>query len=110
MIKRTTNPTYSAKDATFDFPLYLSTADKLGAIELVVWDKDMLTKEYLGEAALPLEDWFVERPFAYDDPNNTVRRSTLVIMICDNIFYSFSRSQSPSFPPVPALKPPARSN
>lgn len=73
VIKRTTNPTYSAKDATFDFPLYLSTADKLGAIELVVWDKDMLTKDYLGEAALPLEDWFVDRAFAFDDPNNAVR-------------------------------------
>ncbi|KXN83931.1 Ras GTPase-activating protein 4 [Leucoagaricus sp. SymC.cos] len=69
--KRTLDPTYNAKDATFDFPLYLSTADKLGALELIVWDKDVLSKDYLGEAALPLENWFVERPFAFSDPQNT---------------------------------------
>ena len=59
--KLTTNPTYAAKDATFDFPIYLSLADKLGVVELVVCDKDMLSKEYLGEVALPLDDWFVDR-------------------------------------------------
>lgn len=79
--KRNVNPTYQAKDATFDFPLYLSLADRLGVVELIVWDKDVLTKEYLGEAALPLEDWFVdretarERPFAFEDAGNVVRGS-----------------------------------
>ncbi|KAF6765662.1 phosphatidylserine decarboxylase-domain-containing protein [Ephemerocybe angulata] len=73
--KKTLNPTYTPKDATFDFPIYLSLADKLGVLELVVWDKDMLSKEYLGEVALPLEDWFLEkdgtpRPYAWNDPNN----------------------------------------
>ncbi|KAJ2928704.1 hypothetical protein H1R20_g8360, partial [Candolleomyces eurysporus] len=73
--KKTLNPTYTPKDATFDFPLYLSLADKLGVMEFVVWDKDMLSKEYLGEVALPLDDWFLEkdgtpRPYAWDDPNN----------------------------------------
>ena len=24
----------------------------------MVWDKDMLTKEYLSKVALPLDDWF----------------------------------------------------
>jgi phosphatidylserine decarboxylase len=38
-------------------------------MEFVVWDKDMLSKEYLGEVALPLDDWFLEkngtpRPYA----------------------------------------------
>ncbi|KAF5359407.1 hypothetical protein D9756_003659 [Leucocoprinus leucothites] len=70
VVKRTLNPSYNAKDATFDFPLYLSTADKLGALELIVWDKDMLSKDYLGEAALPLEDWFVERSLSFEDPGN----------------------------------------
>ncbi|KAF8957740.1 phosphatidylserine decarboxylase-domain-containing protein [Flammula alnicola] len=75
--KRTLNPIYAAKDATFDFPIYLSLADKLGVIELVVWDKDMLRKEYLGEVAFPLEDWFTdridgkERDFGFDQPGNT---------------------------------------
>lgn len=72
--KKTLNPTYNAKDATFDFPLYLSTVDKLGALELIVWDKDVLSKDYLGEVALPLEDWFVERPHGFDDPGSFVRR------------------------------------
>jgi phosphatidylserine decarboxylase len=72
--KKNTNPTYDAKDATFDFPIYLSLADKLGVVELVVWDKDMLTKEYLGEVAILLEDWFGEdNAYAFDDPNNKVR-------------------------------------
>ncbi|KAA1476264.1 hypothetical protein DENSPDRAFT_884196 [Dentipellis sp. KUC8613] len=70
VVKRSTNPVYAAKDATFDFPIYLSLADKLGVVELVVWDKDMLKKDYLGEAALPLEDWFKDSKYAFDDPGN----------------------------------------
>jgi phosphatidylserine decarboxylase len=77
--KRAVNPTYSAKDATFDFPIYLSLADELGAVELVVWDKDMITKDYLGEVAIPLEDWFSDShggatdAYGFDDPNKKVR-------------------------------------
>ena len=56
----TLNSTYTAKDATFDFSIYLSLTDKLSVVELVVWDKDMLLKEYLGEVALPLDDWFLD--------------------------------------------------
>ena len=71
--KRTVNPTYSPKDATFDFPIHLSLADKLGVVELVVWDKDMLKKDYLGEAWIPLEDWFRGgNAFAFEDPDNKV--------------------------------------
>lgn len=60
VLKRTPNPVYVAKDATFDFPIYLSLADRLGSVELVVWDKDTLKlkKEYVGEVALTLESWF----------------------------------------------------
>lgn len=80
--KRTTTPVYNAKDATFDFPIYLSLADKLGVVEIIVWDKDMLKKEYLGEVALPLEDWFVdkasgkERVYGFDQPGNEVREGS----------------------------------
>ena len=71
MSKKNKSPTYDAKDATFDFPIYLSLADKLGVVELVVWDKDMLRKEYLGEVSLPLEDWFKdENAFGFDHHNN----------------------------------------
>jgi len=78
--KKTLNPTYAPKDSTFDFPIYLSLADKLGVLELVVWDKDMLSKEYLGEVALPLDHWFLEkdgtpRPYSWDDENNKVSES-----------------------------------
>jgi phosphatidylserine decarboxylase len=65
VLKQSTNPIYAPKDPIFDFLVYPSPADKLGVVELVVWDKDMLTKEYLGEVALLLDDRF----------RNWVRRS-----------------------------------
>ncbi|KAH8092634.1 phosphatidylserine decarboxylase-domain-containing protein [Cristinia sonorae] len=71
VLKRTCNPVYNPKDATFDFPLHLSLADKLGVIELVIWDKDMLKKDYLGEVSIPLEDWFRNgNPYQFSDPSN----------------------------------------
>ena len=78
--KRNVNPTYSAKEATFDFPIYLSLAEKLGVVELVIWDKDTFKKDYLGEYSIPLDDWFRDdNAYAFDDPNNTVRsRDSLV--------------------------------
>lgn len=75
--KRTLSPVYAAKDATFDFPLYLSLSEKLGVLEFVVWDKDMLRKEYLGEHALPLDEWFKGNAFAFDDHDNQARRIVL---------------------------------
>ena len=72
--KRTLNPTYNPKDATFDFPIYLSLADKLGVVELVVWDKDVIKKDYLGEAWIPIEDWFRDgNAIPFNDPSNKVR-------------------------------------
>ncbi|KAF8994050.1 phosphatidylserine decarboxylase-domain-containing protein [Cyathus striatus] len=81
--KKTVNPVYSPSEATFDFPVYLSLADRLGAIELVVWDKDTFSrKDYLGELALPLEQWFARgeggRGLAFDDPNNEPLSLSLV--------------------------------
>ncbi|KAI0715741.1 phosphatidylserine decarboxylase-domain-containing protein, partial [Cerioporus squamosus] len=77
--KRTVNPTYNPKDATFDFPIYLSLADKLGVVELVVWDKDMLKKDYLGEAWIPIEDWFRDgNAFAFDDLDNKLISKNVV--------------------------------
>ncbi|KIJ60324.1 hypothetical protein HYDPIDRAFT_177428 [Hydnomerulius pinastri MD-312] len=80
VIKRTANPEYILKDATFDFPIYLSLADRLGTVEIVVWDKDgLLKKEYLGEVALPLEDWFNEgNAFGFSDNNNKSSSLNLV--------------------------------
>jgi phosphatidylserine decarboxylase len=51
-------------------------------VELVVWDKDMLTKEYLGEVALPLDDWFRGEEgsaLGFDDPANQVGRTQSVV-------------------------------
>jgi hypothetical protein len=71
--KKTVNPQYTPKDATWDFPIYLSVADKLGVVELVVWDKDVIRKDYLGEAGIAVEDWFADaRPKAWDAPGNVV--------------------------------------
>ncbi|KAI0073153.1 hypothetical protein K474DRAFT_1686324 [Panus rudis PR-1116 ss-1] len=70
-VKRTLNPSWNAKDATFEFPLYLSLADRLGVLELVIWDKDFIKKDYIGEVSIPLEDWFKDdNAFGFDDPAN----------------------------------------
>jgi len=82
VVKRTLNPVYNAKDSTFDFPIYLSLADKIGVIEIVVWDKDLLKKEYLGEVSLPLDDWFIDKKdnvYRFDQPGNEVG----LIIPCD---------------------------
>lgn len=69
--KSNVNPTYLPKDATFDFPILLSLAGNLGA--KILWDKDMLSKDYLGEVAIPLEDWLNNgSSFAFNDLNNKV--------------------------------------
>ncbi|KAJ3782369.1 phosphatidylserine decarboxylase-domain-containing protein [Lentinula aff. detonsa] len=74
--KRTLNPLFPAAQSTFDFPIYLSLADRLGVLEIVIWDKDyfgvekigMGRKEYLGEVGISLEDWFSMR-----EPGDQVR-------------------------------------
>ncbi|KAJ6577016.1 phosphatidylserine decarboxylase-domain-containing protein [Mycena vulgaris] len=67
--KKTLTPVW-AKDATWDLPIYLSIADKLGVLELLVWDKDVLRKDYLGEAGVAVEDWFADRAKGWDNPGN----------------------------------------
>ncbi len=79
VVKRTLNPVYNPKDATFDFPIYLSLADKIGVFEIVAWDKDLLKRDYLGEVSVPLEDWFIdkkndkERVYGFYQEGNAVR-------------------------------------
>ncbi|KAJ7634872.1 phosphatidylserine decarboxylase-domain-containing protein [Roridomyces roridus] len=68
--KKTLNPVFLPKDATWDFPIYLSVADKLGVLELVVWDKDVLRKEYIGEIGIPVEEWFGGRDKAWGASGN----------------------------------------
>ncbi|KAJ1307812.1 hypothetical protein OPQ81_001894 [Rhizoctonia solani] len=59
VISKTLYPEWAPKDATFTFPLFLSTIGSQGSIELVIWDKDRFSKnDYLGEVSLPIDDWF----------------------------------------------------
>jgi len=72
-VKRNLNPTWEAKDATFDFLIYFSLVETFGVLELVLWDKDLLKKDYLGEVSLSLEDWFKNGiPPSFEDPKNEV--------------------------------------
>ncbi|KAG8974217.1 hypothetical protein FRC05_007793 [Tulasnella sp. 425] len=74
VVKKSLNPEYAAEKATFDFPIYRSNIGYLGALEFVVWDKDLLRKDYIGEAAIPFDEWFKHHEpspaFAFDDPRN----------------------------------------
>jgi phosphatidylserine decarboxylase len=36
------------------------------------WDKDVLRKDYIGEIALPVEDWFKDGVVGFDDEKNAV--------------------------------------
>jgi C2 domain len=97
-VKRTINPTWEPKDATFDFPIYLSLVGALGVLELVLWDKDTFKKEYLGEVALSLEDWFKDgTPVSFDDPRNEV--SVHNVTQRAPIYIGSSRFGPPSYPP-----------
>jgi len=72
-INATLDPVYEPASATFEFPVFSSLAECLGALELVVWDKNLLLKkEYLGEIALSIEEWFPGTALAFDDPGNKV--------------------------------------
>lgn len=36
------------------------------------WDKDLLGKEYLGEASLSIDEWFRNGALEFADPDNSV--------------------------------------
>ncbi|WVQ98224.1 phosphatidylserine decarboxylase [Kwoniella sp. CBS 9459] len=60
VVKKTLDPAFPAESSTFDFPIYLSLTGVIGGrgLEGVVWDKDLMRKEYMGELAIPVEKWF----------------------------------------------------
>lgn len=60
--KRNLNPVYD-KGATFEFPIYMSLGPELDTLDFVVWDKDMVGKDYLGEYSLPVNKWFTGTDF-----------------------------------------------
>lgn len=103
--KRNVSPTYPAKEATFDFPIHLSLAEKLGVIELVIWDKDVLRKDYLGEIAIPLDDWFRDdNAYPFDDPNNKVQSRAALSTFVAEPRPSHSRLTLSLHGPLPMLQ------
>ncbi|KAN0132408.1 C2 domain containing protein [Lactarius tabidus] len=70
--ERNLNPTYAPEYATFDFPIYMSLVQKLDTLNLkfVVWDKDLFGKDFLGKNALPVNEWFKDTAFGFNDPRN----------------------------------------
>ena len=70
------DPEFPAAQSTFEFPIFASLIEGLGALELIVWDKNiLLKKEYLGEVAIPIGEWFAGTALTFDDPGNTVSSS-----------------------------------
>ncbi|KAI9439630.1 C2 domain-containing protein [Lactarius indigo] len=74
--ERSLDPEYD-KDATFDFPIYTSLVHKVGTLDFVVWDKDRIRNDYMGEYSLPVDQWIEGTAFAFDDPVNEVCYSLL---------------------------------
>ena len=75
--KRNLNPVYDPRDATFEFPIFMSLVDGLDGpdmlnLKFVVWDKDFIGKGFLGKKVLPVNEWFKEAAFAFDDQRNQV--------------------------------------
>ena len=56
----------------------MSLVQTFGSLKLkfVVWDKDMIGKDFLGKNALSINEWFKETAIAFDDPGNKVRPFT----------------------------------
>ncbi|KAG9042384.1 hypothetical protein FS837_010942 [Tulasnella sp. UAMH 9824] len=82
VVKSSLNPAYPSKEATFDFFIYRSNLEDLGALEFVVWDEDLIWDDYLGEVAIPFDKWFKHHrlplPFGFDNPRNTPFPSALI--------------------------------
>ncbi|KAI9442029.1 hypothetical protein BJY52DRAFT_1194882 [Lactarius psammicola] len=87
--KRNLNPVYEPMDATFDFPIYAS--------------RDMNANTYLGEYSLPIDHWFKETAFAFNDRKNKVHRFTIEDQTKDfNLPLPSALFRSASLPSRPA--------
>lgn len=65
------------------------------------WDKDLLGKEYLGEASMSMEEWFKDGAVAFEDPQNEVYSciSTIHFVHLSRHCYSIARVAQHSFNP-----------
>ena len=79
--RQTVNPVYSPTDRTFGFPIYNFLADRIGVVEIVIWDKDLLLKDYLGKVSLPLGDWFLEKFYGFNQPGNEMTLTLIVFCL-----------------------------
>ncbi|KAH9173706.1 C2 domain-containing protein [Lactarius sanguifluus] len=70
--KRSLNPVYEQKDATFDFPIHISESllNMLGTLDFAVWDQDTIRNDFLGRCSLPVHQWIRGTAFAFNDRNN----------------------------------------
>ncbi|KAH9054981.1 C2 domain-containing protein [Lactarius vividus] len=70
--KRSLNPVYEQKDATFDFPIHISESlvNTLGTLDFAVWDQDTFRNDFLGKYSLPVHQWIRGTAFAFNDRNN----------------------------------------
>ncbi|KAH9016594.1 C2 domain-containing protein [Lactarius hengduanensis] len=70
--KRSLNPVYKQKDATFDFPIHISESllNTLGTLDFAVWDHDTIRNDFLGKCSLPVHQWIRGTAFAFNDRNN----------------------------------------
>ncbi|KAH8977818.1 C2 domain-containing protein [Lactarius hatsudake] len=70
--KRSLNPVYEQKDATFDFPIHISESflNMLGTLNFAVWDQDTIRNDFLGKCSLPVHQWIRGTAFAFNDRNN----------------------------------------
>ena len=56
----------------------MSLVQRLGSLNLkfVVWNKDLIGKDFLGKITLSVNEWFKGTAFAFSDPDNQVRLFT----------------------------------
>lgn len=106
VVKRSLNPIFQESTSTFDFPIYLSLAGVIGGrgIEGVVWDKDLMRKEYMGEFVVNLDQWFCGGPVNLWSDNLPMQAHEL-ISSRRRQRVSGSVSLQIGFLPIPGLQP-----
>ncbi|KAF8268505.1 C2 domain-containing protein [Lactarius quietus] len=105
--KRNLNPIYKPQDATFEFPIHMSLVQKLGTLNLkfVVWDKDMIGKDFLGKNSLSVNEWFKGAAFSFDDPENEPILIGLLSSCPTTMLYGTMRIKVGFVPPNPTSQP-----
>ncbi|BEJ14342.1 hypothetical protein CspHIS471_0401090 [Cutaneotrichosporon sp. HIS471] len=106
VVKRTLNPSFPPASSTFDYPIFLSLAAAIGGrgLEAVMWDKDVIRKEYMGEFNVGAEHWFGGHDIHLWNDNLPVQSFGLISTRAGQIV-SGSVSLQIGFLPGPGLDP-----